>query len=199
MYLWRKLSDEQRKEVLLNRKALHRPWHNPPHYQPAGSEYFHLTAACYNHLPTIGSSIDRMACFEAALVDLFISQADAFVAWCILPNHWHVLVKTAKLNELIIAVGLFHGRVSFEWNGEDDLRGRKCWHGCSDRRIRSTRHFYVTQNYIHHNPVKHGLIETSEEWPFSSAADYMEKIGRENVTKQRAEYPVLDMGEGWDD
>ena len=140
-----------------------------------------------------------MARFEAALIDLFISQADGLVAWCILPNHWHALVKTGKLKKLIKEVGLFHGRFSFEWNGADRMRGRTCWHGCSDRRIRSSRHFYVVQNYIHHNPVKHGLIDTSEEWPFSSAADYIEKVGRENVERQWDEYPVLDMGDGWDD
>jgi putative transposase len=199
MYEWRKLSDAQRVDVLRHRQLLHRPWHNPPHFQPDGPEYFHLTAACYNHLPIIGKSIDRMARFEAALVDLFISKSESLAAWCILPNHWHALVKTAKLKELVKEVGLLHGSVSFQWNGEDQLRGRKCWHGCADRRIRSARHFYVAQNYIHHNSVKHGHIETSEEWPFSSAADYMEQVGRENVVKQWDEYPVLDMGDGWDD
>ncbi|HZY42050.1 MAG TPA: transposase, partial [Anaerolineae bacterium] len=38
-----------------------------------------------------------------------------------------------------------------------------------DRFIRDERHFAQTVTYIEQNPVKAGLVESAEAWPFSSA------------------------------
>ncbi|MDQ3668350.1 MAG: transposase [Acidobacteriota bacterium] len=45
-------------------------------------------------------------------------------AWCILPNHYHALIRTDRIKELRHGLGQFHGRSSFTWNGEDNRRGR---------------------------------------------------------------------------
>jgi putative transposase len=133
------------------------------------------------------------------VIETFSGNDRMLHAWCVLPNHWHALVRTDDLKLLLKEIGQLHGRASFQWNQEDDARGRKCWHRCADRRIRTDRHYYVAGNYIHHNPVKHGYVGKWEEWPYSSAGDYIAEAGRETVLKQWKEYPILDMGEGWDD
>jgi len=43
-----------------------------------------------------------------------------------------------------------------------------------DRFIRNERHFQQAVEYIHQNPVKAGLVERPEQWPWSSAS-IMEK------------------------
>jgi hypothetical protein len=45
-------------------------------------------------------------------------------AWCVLPNHYHVLVKTADLKTLVAALSRLHGGMSFRWNREE-LSGKK--------------------------------------------------------------------------
>ncbi|MCF7817208.1 MAG: transposase [Kiritimatiellales bacterium] len=137
--------------------------------------------------------------FESSLVEVLSSEGCALHAWCVLPNHWHALVRLDDLKATLVQIGRLHGRTSFIWNGEEGLRGRKCWHRCVDRRIRSDRHFYVARNYIHHNPVKHGYVGKWEDWPFSSVGDFIAETGREAVLKHWREYPVLDMGDGRDD
>ena len=199
MYKWRKLTDEQRRHILANRRKNHRPWHRPPHFDSNGAQTFHLSAACYEHRPLIGTSPFRMEKFEAGLMGILSAEGCSLHAWCILPNHWHALVRADNLKVLIGELGRLHGKTSFLWNGEDGTRGRKCWHGCADRRIRSDRNFHAARNYIHHNPVKHGYVDQWEEWPFSSAVDYISKVGRDVATEEWNEYPVLDMGKGWDD
>jgi len=47
-------------------------------------------------------------------------------AWCVLPNHYHVLSTIPDLPKLIAQVGKLHGSTSFAWNGEDGERGRQC-------------------------------------------------------------------------
>jgi len=199
MYQWRKLTDEQRRAILASRRKNLRPWHSPPHFESAGQQCFHLSAACYEHRPTIGTAPSRMEDFESKLIELFSTEGCMLHAWCVLPNHWHALVRIDDLKEIIKEIGRLHGRVSFLWNGEDAERGRKCWHRCLDRRIRSDRHHYVAMNYIHHNPVKHGYVERWEDWPYSSANGFIAEAGRAAALKQWQEYPVLDMGKGWDD
>ncbi len=65
--------------------------------------------------------------------------------------------------------------------------------------MRSERHFWATLNYIHNNSVKHGYVKRWQDWPFSSAKQFIEKYGRERTLEIWKEYPVLEYGVGWDD
>jgi putative transposase len=115
-----------------------------------------------------------------------------------LPNHYHVLLETDKIKELRKELGLFHGRSSYQWNGEDDARGRQVWHNCFERKIRSERHFYASLNYVLNNAVHHGYVDKWLDWPWSNAAEYLEKVGIERAAEIWLEYPVLDYGKKWD-
>jgi len=105
----------------------------------------------------------------------------AVYAWCILPNHYHVVVRTEQIELLLKEIGLFHGRSSFQWNGEDDQRGRKVWYNCFERPIKSDRHFWATLNYVHNNSVHHGYVQRWQDWPWSSATRFLEELGRDRV------------------
>lgn len=119
-------------------------------------------------------------------------------AWCILPNHYHVLVKTERIAELREEIGHFHGRSSFKWNGEDRNRGRKVWYNCFERPMKSERHFWATLNYVHNNAVHHGYVRHWQEWPWSSAPQYLETVGPAEVKRIWLKYPILDYGKKWD-
>lgn len=92
MYIWGKLTQEQREEVLLYRKQQHRPWHGPPILFREGQ--FHLTSACYEHAAHIGRDLARMADFSQRLLDTFDQKRNIVLAWCVLPNHYHLLAET---------------------------------------------------------------------------------------------------------
>ena len=199
-YIWRKLTNSQRLEVLAHRQIVKRPWRRPPHYDQ-GHTFYHLTGACYEHRDWIGRSPQRMEDFCHALVEVFENHptSEGPAAWCVLPNHYHVLVRTQDLKSLAAALSRLHGSTSFRWNKEEECRGRKVWHGVADRAMRGGGHFWATTNYIHHNPVKHGYVTKWDEWPYSSAGDYLREIGREEAVVIWKKYPVLDYGKGWDD
>jgi putative transposase len=198
MYDWQKLSAKERAQILAERLARGFPWHSPPHID-IGSEKYHITAACYHHQAFIGSSIVRMEQFSKSLLSHLYDAKAIVHAWCVLPNHYHVLVDVPSLADIVKVLGHLHGQTSFAWNGEEKCRGRKVWHRCGDRGIRSARHFWVTMNYIHNNPVRHLKFEKWRDWPFSSARDFIAREGIDNVLKIWREYPLLDYGKGWDD
>jgi putative transposase len=130
---------------------------------------------------------------------LLASFEETPAAWCVLPNHYHLLIRTGDIKQTVNQLGRLYGRTSYRWNGEEEARGRKVWHSVSDRMISSSEHFRATVNYIHHNPVKHGNAATWHDWPFSSAEDFLESQGREEAASIWRSYPVLDYGKGWDD
>ncbi len=198
MYEWRKLTPALREQLLEIRKQRHFPWHGPPHPESL-RRYFHISAACFEHRPFIGHSVERMAGFSRELLETIYSTGTIVAAWCVLPNHYHVLLKTPELAGLIKVIGQLHGRTSRQWNQEENTPGRQNWFRATDRAIRSDRHFWATVNYIHYNPVKHRLVKDWLDWPYSSAAQYLEEIGRENASRIWKSYPILDYGKGWDD
>ena len=198
MYDWRKMTPSERRVVLSDRQASGRAWHLPPH-EDFGPGDYHITAACYEHVPFIGTSPARMVAFETELLSILDACCEEVHAWCVLPNHYHCLVHSDAVKALLAELGRLHGRSSHDWNGEDGTRGRKVWHGCEERAMRSDAHFWATMNYVHNNPVHHGYVGQWEEWPFSSAKAFLAEVGREEASRIWRHYPVLDYGKGWDD
>ncbi len=139
-----------------------------------------------------------MAAFSATLPQTIAVHSRRVVAWCVLPNHYHALVETADVLALLRDLGTMHGRTAFQWNGEDTRRGRKVWFNCAETSMKSERHFWATLNYVHHNPVHHGYVAQWQNWPFSSARDYLAALGRERAAALWREYPLLDYGKDWD-
>ena len=148
MYLWRKLDEKQRHQLLEFRRFHDRPWHSPPHLESQNGRYL-LTAACYDHRHVIGRKPERLAGFCDRLLKTLDGHCDETHAWRVLPNHYHALVLTRELPELLRDIGQLHGRTSFDWNGEDKERGRKVWFNCVETGMKSDRHFWATLNYVH--------------------------------------------------
>ncbi len=198
MYYWRQLTEEQRKEVLRERMGRDLPWHSPPHIEFTGEFSFIITAACYEHKHIVGRDPNRMAEFESRLIEACVEAEAEILAWCVLPNHYHILIRTKDIKRLRKALGQLHGRTSMFWNREDHSVGRKVWFNFFDRDMRSNRHFWATMNYIHNNAVHHGYAARWQEWPYSSAARFQEEKGAEEASRIWKKYPVLDYGKDWD-
>jgi putative transposase len=197
-YLWRKLTPKQQADLMAWRKQQQLPWHRPPHQASEHTRY-HVTAACFEHRPCIGYDAARLQAFCDTLLGVLASGGTMIHAWCVLPNHYHALIQTTNILNVLAELGRMHGRLSFAWNGEENTRGRQVWCGATERYMRNEAHFWATLNYVHHNPVHHGYVERWSEWPFSSARDYLDQMGREFAALTWRAYPVLDYGAGWDD
>ena len=199
MYEWRNMTTKQRADLILARRMFNYPKHSPPHFDYEDTHCFHISAANFEHQKIIGASLQRIEQFSCELCGLFDGEANSYLyAWCLLPNHWHILAQLANFSAFLKKVARLHGRSSFIWNHEDNARGRKCWHCCTDRRIRGARHFNVTLNYILYNPVRHGYVDSWDKWPYSSIHEYLEKMSEKQALENFEAYPILSMGEKWD-
>ncbi len=197
MYEYRNLTPEQRAELVKQRLARGFPPHEPPH-QVRDREFYLLTAACYEHKKIMFSESRRQQMLNL-IFEKFVMNGVEILAWVVLPNHYHLLVHLTDFNVLSDLFRRNHGSTSYQWNIEDNTKGRKVWYRFSDRAIRSERHYYTTLNYIHYNPVKHGFVKSPYDWVESSLHWYLATQGREWLRDSWVRYPVLDYGKIWDD
>ena len=198
-YEYRKLSPEERKAILEERKEKGYPFHAPPHPFREEGTYF-ITAANYEHQKILRTP-DRLTEFESLLLQNFQNVGAEIVAWVILPNHYHILLAIEKFEIISAVLQELHGSTSFRWNKEDGLtRKRKVWYRFSDRMIRNENHLQRAFNYIHYNPVKHGFVDDVYNWRWSSLLLYEDEKGkdwlRENWQRHK---PSAEYGKGWDD
>ena len=95
------------------------------------------------------------------------------VAWCIMPNHVHVLIQPGHpLSGIVQSWKSYTGRWALAHNAELELGvpGQSLWmREYWDRYIRDETHLRQTIAYIHENPVKAGLCSSPQLWPWSSA------------------------------
>ncbi|MDX2031264.1 MAG: transposase [Blastocatellia bacterium] len=119
----------------------------------------------------------------------FARERYDLIAWVVMPNHVHVLIRVyegAPLAKIIQSWKSYTGKRIAAMIEERALRVgdphtlrprfeqvwmRDYW----DRYIRDEKHFAAVVAYIHRNPVKAGLVERAEDWPWSSARDYWEQ------------------------
>jgi putative transposase len=195
-YEYRRLTPEEQRALVQSRIERGFPPHRPPHPE-RGAQHYLLTGTVFEHAAIIASDARKHA-FQEALLQTFDQPDIEITAWVILPNHYHIL---AWLPELAIASALFnrlHGRTSVHWNREDQRQGRKVWYVYSDQAIRNEMHFYRAINYIHTNPVKHGYVQRSRDWRWSSLQYYMDHVGMDWLKSTWKRYPVSEFEEGWD-
>lgn len=105
---------------------------------------------------------------ETALL-AFDSERYALIAWCVMPNHVHVL--------LAIKPGFTLDRIMHSWKSYTAKEANRVLGRAGafwapeyfDRFMRDDDHLARTAAYIEGNPVKAGLCENVENWRYSSA------------------------------
>jgi REP element-mobilizing transposase RayT len=91
------------------------------------------------------------------------------LAWCIMPNHVHVVVEPTDGYAL---GGIIHSWKSFSAKYANRILDRSgaFWHrDYFDRFIRDEGHLARTIAYVENNPVKAGLVSLPDAWRWSSS------------------------------
>ena len=91
------------------------------------------------------------------------------IAWCVMPNHAHVVVEQIEGWPLARVV---HSWKSFAANRVNRLLGRSgaLWQReYFDRFMRDDADLGGTIRYVEANPVKAGFVDRAEDWRWSSA------------------------------
>ena len=94
-------------------------------------------------------------------------------AWCLMPNHIHLLIKPGKepLGTIFRRMG---ASFVYWYNGKYGRSGHLFQDRYKSEPVMNESYFFTLIRYIHQNPVKAGLCETPGDYPYSSFARYFD-------------------------
>lgn len=93
-------------------------------------------------------------------------------AYCLMPNHLHLIAVPESESSLAQALGETHRRYTRKINSRQGLTGH-LWQGRFASFVMGESHLLAAARYIERNPVRAGLVQAPEDWAFSSARAHL--------------------------
>ncbi len=93
----------------------------------------------------------------------------SLLGYCLMSNHVHLIVVPRRAESLPHALRQTHGRYAAYWNARHSPTGH-VWQGRFYSCPLDEAHLWAALRYVELNPVRAGMVETAEQWQWSSAA-----------------------------
>lgn len=143
-----------------------------PYRGETGHGIYFITASTFMKQNLLQS--ERMA-------DLFIEllyshrkqQKYLLHEFVVMPNHFHLLITPVVTLER--AMQFIKGGFSFQAKKRLGITSEIWQTSFYDHRVRDWEEYERFRAYIHDNPVRRGLVEKAEDWPFGPASPRFEK------------------------
>lgn len=145
-----------------------------------------------NRRQTVFFSDDDYAAYKALLAEHCAAAGVAVWAWCLMPNHVHLILVPADGDGLRRALGEAHRRYTRRINFREGWRGY-LWQGRFASVVMDEAHLLTAARYVELNPVRAGLVKQARAWPWSSARAHL--AGRDDGLASVA--PLLELAGDW--
>ncbi len=93
-------------------------------------------------------------------------------AWCLMPNHVHLVLEPTHEDGLRAALGETHRRYTNHVNQRESWRGH-LWQERFASFPMDEAHLLSALRYVEQNPVRAGLVKRPEDWRWSSAGAHL--------------------------
>jgi putative transposase len=142
--------------------------HAPPHRISEHGTY--LVTAGTHHKEHFFRGAERLDHLQERLLALAKENGWQLEAWAVFSNHYH-FVAHARPGAADLGPWLkqLHGSTSRQVNRMDRCEGREVWFNFWDTRLTYEASYLARLNYVHQNPVKHGLVPVARNYPWCSA------------------------------
>jgi len=111
------------------------------------------------------------------LKEYFPGTALTMIAYCLMPNHYHLLIRVEEDGALSPFIQRVFNSYVQAFNRQQKRSGTLFESRVKNKLIDNNKYFFHIPRYIHLNPVKAGLVPKPEDWPYSN---YQEFIGVRN-------------------
>ena len=145
----------------------------------------HVTQRGVRSLDIFRDDADRLVYLEL-MADSAARHGVDFWAWCLMSNHVHLLVVPKREDSLAKGIGETHWRYTRHVNFAEDVRGRLFQGRFESYPVQLEGRLIAVGRYVELNPVKVGLVERAEDWPWSSAAYNVGRLQRDPLVTGRA-------------
>jgi REP element-mobilizing transposase RayT len=106
-------------------------------------------------------------------LSFFFQNKAKVIAYCLMPNHFHILVRVTSDDFVNTALHPFLVSYSKSINLEQDRTGPLFQGRYQDNLIEDEEYLLDCAKYIHLNPVKAGLVSSPIKWEYSSYRAYI--------------------------
>ena len=144
-------------------------WPHAPIHRLSASGAYIVTCGTYNKLPLFRDA-DRLTYLTKALIVLARERNWRLQAWSVFANHYHFVAEAESGSSLVSLVRYLNSISAKYVNRLDDAPGRKVWHQYWDTHLTYHPSFLARLNYVHTNPVKHGVVSNAELYEWCSAS-----------------------------
>jgi putative transposase len=138
------------------------------HFDYTGGYAYSITICCHdngtfftnkNTVFTVLDSLNRIS-----------SEMDfSIIVYCFMPDHLHLLTSGDEKADLIKFIKIFKQKSGYNFK---KTNGRKLWQkSFHDHVIRKEEDLKSIAGYIFNNPVRKGLVEDYEDYPFLGPKD----------------------------
>ncbi len=160
---------------------LRMPW-GLKRFQQARCLHF-LTFSCYRRAPLLGTPRSRDI-FEQTLERTRHWYGFYVAGYVVMPEHVHLLITEPERAKLSVALQMLKQNVAHQLRGPE---GGIFWQPrYYDFNVWSQPKRIEKLRYIHRNPVKRGLVEEPQDWPWSSFRHYLS--GAEGVVEIESQW-----------
>ena len=166
-----------------------------PHRAAAGGDVYHVLNRA-NARMTIFEDAWDFAAFEQVLSQAVERTQTRLLAYCLMPNHWHLLVWPQKDGELSRFLGWLTLTHTQRWHVHRHSTGSG--HVYQGRfksfPIQEDEHFYTVARYVERNALRAKLTRRAEQWRWGSLYRWLR--GSAEDRKLLATWP-LPRKSGW--
>jgi putative transposase len=108
--------------------------------------------------------------FERVLCEAFEEVPMRLLAYCVMPNHWHLVLWPQKADDLSRFVGWLTLTHTQRWHAHYHTTGTG--HVYQNRfksfPVQEDEHLLTVLRYVERNALRAGLVQCAEEWRWSS-------------------------------
>jgi putative transposase len=144
-------------------------WPHAPVHRLTEQGAYMITAGTYKKAFYLNApaklAFVRDTLFEIAELYHWLLQA-----WSIMGNHYHfIAIAPEDPTTLKHLIRKFHSITAREMNRQDNIHDRKFWFQYWDSHITFEKSYLARLNYVHNNPVRHGIVKAADQYEWCSA------------------------------
>jgi len=127
----------------------------------------HVTQRGNARRPILNSDNERLVYLDLLRTQLRLYEL-SLLGYCLMSNHVHLVVVPHRADSLALALKYTHGRYASFWNATHQSSGH-VWQGRFYSCPLDCSHLWIALRYTELNPVRAGMVQAAENWPWSSA------------------------------
>jgi putative transposase len=154
-----------------------------------GGNYYHIINRANARLQIFNNKEDYEL-FEDVLHDAWDIYQSNILAYCVMPNHFHIVIKTSLDGEMSQFMKWFTQTHASRWHAKNKTHGSGSLYQGRYKSfiIQDNQYLFTVLRYVERNPLAAKLVTNPLDWKYSSV--YRRYKGKEDQKKLLTQWVI---------